>query len=234
MVNAFLKPAPQSNTIENTESFVRGLVNGEGARGSGGFSLVCGRIGAPLAVVSNRMTVEGEVKWISDGGRGGETVGLSNAAFGDRSWPKVVDGERRMIEAIRQFVESEAEVDEIVQSLMELLSVDTLPRREENEDQVSYIRQLKKSIFVPKFGSNADLKADTIATAESDAKILAIKATSGAYGTQKQTVIIVNQEGVASFVERTLYDEQGRDMSSDLKSVRKFQFKIDFASNSTA
>ena len=238
MVNAFLTPRPGQGEVKDTESFVRGLVNGEGARGSGGFSLVCGRVGQPLAVVSNRMAVEGEVAWIggmevsgrTPGADGGETVGLSNAAFGDRSWPKVVDGEKRMKDVVNRCVKSGANEEKIVEELLALLSIDTLPKMQDGEDVVSYIRQLRKSIFIPKFGSDVDVKAETIAKADSDAKILDEKATSGPYGTQKQTVILINQEGLAIVVEKTLYDEQARDNRHDPHSFRRFHFKLDLNS----
>ena len=64
MVNAFLRAAP--DTAESTEEFVKHLVSNEGVKGVGGFSLVCGKIGEPLAVVSNRTPdVEG-VTWIGE------------------------------------------------------------------------------------------------------------------------------------------------------------------------
>ena len=239
MVNAFLTPRPGKGEVEDTESFVKGLISGEGARGSGGFSLVCGRIGQPLAVVSNRMVVEGDIAWIGgkgetrgEQGRGrAETVGLSNAAFGDRSWPKVVDGETKMEEAVKRCIDTGASEEKIVDDLLKLLSIDTLPKKQDGEDAVSYIRQLRKSIFIPRFGSAADVRAETIAKADSDARISVEKATSGPYGTEKQTVILVNKDGLTTFVEKTLYDEQAKDKRDDPNSVRKFQFKIDLAVN---
>ena len=223
MVKAFLTPS--AGEVEDTETFVKGLISGEGARGSGGFSLVCGRVGQPLAVVSNRMQKEGEVKWI--GKAKAETVGLSNAALGDQSWPKVVDGETKMQGLVREFVKTGASKERMIEGILELLSIDTLPKRQEGESWTSVISQLRKSIFIPKLGSEEEADAQTIAAASSDAQIAERRATSGAYGTQKQTIILVDAGGTLTFVEKTLYDEQGRDISGDAHSKRQFQFQTE-------
>ena len=223
MVNAFLTPKPDE--VPDTEVFVKRLIKGEGARGSGGFSIVCGRIGRPLAVVSNRMQKEGDVKWIGQGKA--ETVGLSNAAFGDRSWEKVVHGEEQMKALIERSVRTNAQKDEIIENLLDLLSLDTLPKRTENEDWVSFVRQLRKSIFVPKVSSDGQTEAQAIAAAKSDAKILESKETSGAYGTQKQSIVLVHKDGTITFVEKTLYDAQERRIRDDAQSVRRFEIRTE-------
>ncbi|KAI4151027.1 MAG: hypothetical protein LQ340_003739 [Diploschistes diacapsis] len=225
MVNAFLTPSPEE--VGDTETFVKRLIGGEGARGSGGFSLVCGRIGQPLAVVSNRMQKEGEVKWI--GKDKAETVGLSNATFGDRSWDKVAGGEQRMQELLKNSQETQAKKEEIIEGLLRLLSIDTLPKHEEGECWISRVRQLRRSIFIPRVGHEDGTEAQAIAAADHDAKVTEEKATSGAYGTQKQTVVLVDQEGLITFVEKSLYDEEGQDISRDPRNVRKFELKIDFS-----
>ena len=224
MVNAFL--TPKANEVPKTEVFVKRLIKGEGARGSGGFSIVCGRIGEPLAVVSNRMQREGDVKWV---GRGqAETVGLSNAAFGDRSWPKVVHGEEQMKALIRRAIRTGAQKDEIVENLLDLLSVDTLPKKKENEDWVSFVRQLRKSIFIPKVSSE-QTEAQAIATADSNTKILDTEESNGAYGTQKQSIALIHRDGTITFVEKTLYDAQERRIRDDTQSVRRFEIRTESA-----
>src|SRR5947207_1114724 len=82
------------NSFSNTEGFVKDMVASGVGRDAGGFSLVCGRIGEPLAVISNRAKSEDDIPWIA--AKPGETIGLSNAAFGDRSWHKVASGEKLM------------------------------------------------------------------------------------------------------------------------------------------
>ena len=223
MVNAFLTPPGED--VADTEAFVQGLISGDGARGSGGFSLVCGRIGQPLAVVSNRMQKEGEVKWV--GKAKAETVGLSNAAFGDQSWPKVVNGEKGMQELVQQFVRTGASKEQMIAEILKLLSSDTLPKRKEGEGWISYVRQLRNSIFIPKLGSDKEIEAQTIAAADSHVKVSEEKASSGAYGTQKQTIVLVSREGQVTFVEKTLYDEQGSDIRDGPQSTQRFQFNVD-------
>ena len=222
MVNAFL--APPSDQVANTEHFVQELIKGEGARGSGGFTLVCGRLGERLAVVSNRMQEEGEVKWV--GSRSGETVGLSNAAFGDQTWEKVVKGEKLMEDCIKKLVERGAAKDEIIHELMQLLSVDTMPRWREGQPWEDVVRNLRKSIFIPKLGSSKTSQGEAIVPEHQDREISDAEATSGTYGTQKQTVVLVDAANMVTFVEKTIYDEQGRDISDRADSIRTFDFKI--------
>lgn len=222
MVNAFLTPPPQD--VLDIETFVKRLISGEGARGSGGFSLVCGRIGEPLAVISNRMQKEGEVKWI---GRNEikETVGLSNAAFGDRSWKKVTDGERMMEGLVQSWIDRKVGKVDITSELMELLSNDTLPKWNEGEDWQTFIRQLRNSIFIPRLATRGK-DAQTVAAADSEARVTEKTVDSEAYGTQKQTVVVVDKEGIITFTEKTLYDEHGQHVGSNPQSLRKFEFKI--------
>lgn len=226
MVNAFLIPAPEEAI--DTSRFVKELFSGERAKGSGGFSMVCGSI-APghregLAVVSNRMKSIDDVRWVDR--ERGETVGLSNAAFGDRSWNKVVLGEKNMEDTLRRCAAEGLGKDELIKELLAVLSDDTLPRCQKGEAWESYVYQLKESVFIPVVqGESPGIKAEDIATAESPERLLFRKSTTGAYGTQKQSVILVDFEGNVTYVEKTLYDEDGSDLD-DSKSVRRFEFKI--------
>ena len=45
-----------------------------------------------------------------------------------------------------------------------------------------------------------------------------------AYGTQKQTVILVDRKGTATYVEKTLYDDHGRPTDDD---VQQYEFEIE-------
>jgi uncharacterized protein with NRDE domain len=221
MVNAFLTPSSQE--ISDTQAFVKKLITGEGAKGSGGFSLVCGRIGQRLAVVSNRIQEEGEVKWIGDAGVK-ETVGLSNAAFGDQTWEKVASGERKLRSLIGAWSKQRSSREEMTNDLFDLLSIDTLPRKEGEHWDVA-VKQLRNSIFIPKLDGQQK-PADEVAAADSEARLAEQKATTGAYGTQKQTVLIVDREGFLSFTEKTLYDEHGNDIRGTPQSIRSFKFQI--------
>ena len=201
MVNTFLKQ-PQRQR-QSTEAFLQSLLEGDGLKGVGGFSLVCGKIGEPLAVVSNRTPgVEG-VTWLAY--KRGETVGLSNAAFDDRSWPKVTEGEKLLASAIAESVARKDPKARFIDSVMDLLSTDTLPKRREGQKWNSFVKELRMSILIPRIGGEGmdNLRADDIAAANSDQHG---EGLSGVYGTQKQTVILVDHMGKATFVERSLYD----------------------------
>ncbi|KAI4274567.1 MAG: hypothetical protein LQ337_003835 [Flavoplaca oasis] len=233
MVNAFLMQ--DKHSIEDTESFARNLVEGEGVTGVGGFSLVCGKAGQPLAVISNRTpSVEG-LTWIAQ--QKDETVGLSNAAFDDRSWPKVKDGEALMKSVIDRSLRNNDDQASLVEALMQLLSTDTLPNKKEGQGWKSYLRVLTKSIFIPVVGGEGmDHKhADEMAAGKTDESvpvqrqtnpIKSQKGTSGLYGTQKQTVVLVDHQGHVTFVERTLYDEEAHPVEGSGRD-RWFEFDME-------
>lgn len=140
-MNAWLKLPADSD--ETTAGFVERLFHDrDGVRGVGGFSLVCGRLrknGAggveSLAVVSNRTTHPEAVTWIA--GERGEVHGLSNSAF-DEPWPKVRMGEDGLTDAIRRSVDMGEGKQDLVQRLLHLLSIDTLPKKKEGENFEAY------------------------------------------------------------------------------------------------
>ncbi|KAL8674123.1 MAG: hypothetical protein Q9168_001460 [Polycauliona sp. 1 TL-2023] len=233
IVNAFLMQDKHTN--KETASFARDLVEGEGVTGVGGFSLVYGKAGQPLAVISNRTpNVEG-LNWIAQ--EKGETIALSNAAFDNRSWPKVLDGENLMKSAIERSVQNGDDQKRLVEELMQLLSTDTLPKKREGEDWKSRVRALSKSIFVPVIGGEevGRMQADEIAAAETNKPVQvqqqvdstqSQKGLSGLYGTQKQTVVLIDHQGHVTFVERTLYDEEASHLDG-VERDRWFEFDIE-------
>lgn len=233
MVNAFL--TQPGDSPKDTERFVRGLVAGEGLKGVGGFSLVCGNVGQPLAIISNRTPDIDDVSWIAK--QKGETVGLSNAVYGDRSWPKVVKGEALMASTISESVARKDTKAELIEGMMRVLSTDTLPKRRKGEGWESYVNQLRHSIFVPAIGGEGmdQVPSDTIAAAKDDRHVYNFDnekaprpgaGTSGVYGTQKQTVVLVDHQGKVTFVERTLYDEEARPIPTQHHD-RIFEFQIE-------
>ena len=144
------------------------------------------------------------------------TVGLSNAAYGDRGWKKVADGEEMLEHAINKSIESGESEDEFIQRLIKLLNTDSLTRVEGGGDLETYIAQLRNTIFVPPIGRQTSLHANEI-TPAAKAQMATVGAhdkeklgVSGLYGTQKQTVVLANRSGHVRFFERTLHDGNGR------------------------
>ena len=232
MVNAFL--TQPSDSAASTESFIESLVEGEGLKGIGGFSLACGKVGEPLAVISNRTPNVEAITWIAK--KKGEIVGLSNAAIVDRSWTKVTQGEQIMADVIEASVTSHEPQQNLIERLFGVLSHDTLPRGLPGQDWESQMSGLRQSIFIPAIGgaSASEDSPETFATAASEKSVgvekpggpnLVSDGRSGAYGTQKQTVILVTHGGKVSFVERTLYGAEGR--AIDIRDRdRSFEFDI--------
>lgn len=232
MVNAFLMQ--DKHSPEDAATFAKNLVEGEGVAGVGGFSLVCGKVGQPLAVISNRTPSAEGLAWIAQ--KKGETVALSNTAFGNRSWPKVLEGEKLMQAAVEESVEQKDSKKRFVERLTELLSVDTLPKLKQGQGMESYVKELRNSIFIPAIGSKAmdRVRVDEVAAGESGeqvdekdvGKVEAQKeGLSGVYGTQKQTVVLVGHDCHVTFVERTLYD--GVKPLEDGEGDRWFDFEIE-------
>ncbi|KAL8678001.1 MAG: hypothetical protein Q9186_005631 [Xanthomendoza sp. 1 TL-2023] len=233
MVNAFLMQ--DRHSAEDTASFARHLVEGDGVTGVGGFSLVYGKVGYPLAVISNRTPdVEG-LTWIAQ--QRDETVGLSNAAFDNRSWPKVLEGEKLLQSAIERSVEEKETKETLVESLMRLLSTDTLPRKRHGERWESYVKELRKSIFIPAIGGEGTdhVRADEIAAGNNDEQVHVTQQVdqkkhqdglSGLYGTQKQTVVLVNHQGRVTVVERTLYNAETQPVEGADRD-RWFEFDVE-------
>lgn len=225
---AFLAVDPSSE--ENEEAFAKRLIEEEGIQGVGGLSLAFGLLksrkndngAARLAFISNR-TPDAEGLEYSKAG----TWGLSNSHFGDRAWPKVVNGEKLLDELIEANSRDEGSADDLVEECFKLLSTDTLPTRQEGEAFQTYTYHMRKSIFVPAVGD--ELKegptapADELAAAKEDGPAVVV---GGLYGTQKQTVILVDHEGHVIFRERTLYDHDAKPITGAARDVI-FDFTIE-------
>nr|OQO26315.1 hypothetical protein B0A51_05166 [Rachicladosporium sp. CCFEE 5018] len=239
IVTAYLGTPPGKGEAED-EAFSNKLIGTPGISDVGGFSLCFGHVQAlarpknpGLSIVSNRTSsAEGLVHILRSRG---QTRGLSNSYFGDTSWPKVVHGEELLRNAIKEGTERQASKDELLESFFDVLSVSTLPARQAHEDWNTYTRQLRNSIFIPPFGGEVtnDKSSDELAAARPDSAYKAedIKPMGGVYGTQKQTVVLVGKDGNVTFVERTLYDGEGKPLGKEQRH-RKFQFQIDASAKS--
>ncbi|CAO2648083.1 Nn.00g090050.m01.CDS01 [Neocucurbitaria sp. VM-36] len=235
--NAWLKSDPAKK--ETTEEFARHMIEEDGVKGVGGFSLCYGFVQdviksseesgkgkwSGLAIVSNRTPdVQGVARLL---GKKGETHALSNAAYGDRSWPKVVNGEAWTENAIKESVAANESREQLVERLLGILTTDTMPRQKENEEWDMYLNQLRHSIFVPAIGRDHLEEHNMPAHEIGDVvKQKAADATSGCYGTQKNIVMLVDKEGKAFYLERTLFDEDAKPIEKG-KGDRVFEFQIE-------
>ncbi|KAL9596579.1 MAG: hypothetical protein Q9219_005706 [cf. Caloplaca sp. 3 TL-2023] len=233
MVNAFLMQ--EKHNARDAASFAKSLIDGDGVKGVGGFSLVCGQAGQPLAVISNRTPSAEGVTWIAE--RRNETVGLSNATFGNRTWPKVLHGEKLLQSAIEKSISRGDSKEDFVAELMQLLSIDTLPQRRKDQGREAFVSEFRHSIFIPPVGGEGTDRrsADEIAAGRSDehvdvqsrGSLSAVKeGLDEWYGTQKQTVVLVSQDNHVTFVERTLFDAVGQPVQSSDRD-RWFEFDIE-------
>ncbi|KAJ2899477.1 uncharacterized protein MKZ38_003034 [Zalerion maritima] len=204
----------------------------------------------PLAIISNRYDCADQVPRI--GKNRGETLGLSNTCFGDTEvWPKIANGEKML----RHLVEEEAEKkdqqqgmseDELVKGLFGILDKDTLPR-DPSWGFEEYIMSLKKSVFIPPIGDKRHLAEmeDIRASApkeeelgedglgfeepstEAESKVDNMQGfATGLYGTQRQTVLLVDWEGNVRFTERALWDAWGRKVPRG-KGDKTFRFRVE-------
>ncbi|KAI8937343.1 hypothetical protein NX059_006549 [Plenodomus lindquistii] len=226
--NAWLKSDPAGH--ETTEDFAKRLIETEGVQGVGGFSLCYGFIQDVvkhkngLAIISNRTPEVSSVPRLLS--TPGETHALSNAAFADRTWPKVLNGEAWTKDAIAESVAAKEDREDLVDRLFEVLATDTMPRQKENEDWDMYLNQLRHSIFIPAISRN-DLDEHKMPAHEVGdvVKQKAADATSGCYGTQKSTVVLVDKKGKMFYVERTFYDEDAMPFEIG-EADRRFEFQI--------
>jgi uncharacterized protein with NRDE domain len=227
IVNAFLT-APLDH-LTTTEDFAKSLVEKCSRGDVGGFTLIFGQVQdclpmrrKGLAVISNRTPDVKNTRWIA--AEAGETHGLSNSHYGDDTWPKVVQGENLLRNAVQESLRNDENEEHFIARCFEILSLDTLPRRQGENFEV-YLRELRNSIFIPPIGGDdvKDKPADEIAAAHEPRML---NSTSGIYGTQKQTVILVNQAGKVTFLERTLIGLDGAP-SDKQRTERKFEFSIE-------
>lgn len=214
---------------EDDEGFAKRLIEEQGIQGVGGFSLSFGTLrkagngdSARLAFISNRTPNARGLQYSKPG-----TWGLSNSHFGDRAWPKVVNGEKLLDEAIQRNLSENTTSEEFINKCFEVLSTDTLPKQKAGEGYQTYTYQLRNSIFIPAFGNEHKEEQaqppDEVAAAKTEGMT---NVTGTLYGTQKQTVILVDYDGHVFFRERTVYGADARPLPLNERDVT-FEFDID-------
>lgn len=247
MVTAWLGASPR----EEVSEFVSRMLDG-GVGNVGGFSLICGKLRQkrhadggqmalePLAIISNRSEGVDKVPWICE--ERNQVYGLSNTCYGDPdTWPKVETGKRLLSEAVEKAVDRDMDEEGLMDELFKILDTDTLPLKSGMafEDCIS---SLKHSIFIPPIGDEHHKEA--MEKARAKGKIQQFdEATeelrreerpdetsngfeTGMYGTQRQTVILVDWDGNVTFMERALWSIHGHPIERP-KGDMTFRFKID-------
>jgi uncharacterized protein with NRDE domain len=252
MVTAWLRADP----AESTEQFVGRMLEGGGVRGVGGFSLMCGKLRKtvaggekniePLAIISNRCDHAGQVPWIC--GERGCTYGLSNATYlqpvqetKESLWPKVRNGR----DMVRRAVAASSDEQELVASLFDVLDTNHFPS-DHTIDLEEGIPLLQNSIFIPAFGGKehqeqmreaqqrGNIQQDTGRNSPGAEKLTVVARPdeqlngfqTGLYGTQRQTVILVDWDGNVTYTERALWDSNGNPIPRG-EGDETFRFKID-------
>lgn len=248
MVTAWLGGLPN----ESVATGVRNLVKDGGVKGVGGFSMVCGKLrkqSQGIAIVSNRAGNVDDVPVV--GKERGEIWGLSNAAFdatgGAEEWPKIANGKKLLRQVLDKSVTQQSSQDDLISDLFSVLDNDTLPRDNEDTSLLEYISQLKHSIFIPPVGDQMHRQAMKEAMSKGPGKWatddqaateqLAVEGRpepsrtpimgfeTGLYGTQRQTVVLVDWEGKVTMVERALWDGNGNELPRG-EGDMKFEFTI--------
>ncbi|KIN02168.1 hypothetical protein OIDMADRAFT_162151 [Oidiodendron maius Zn] len=203
----------------------------------------------PLAILSNRSGRPDDVPWLLE--KRGMAYGLSNTSYDDPiAWPKVKSGKEKLLKIIEEVTQAGLGEEEMVGKLFALLDTDTLPQQN-GQDFEDYIYQLRKSIFIPAIGQETSCgdrpRRDQIATNgkpamqiqadqpdpssselrdEERPDAVTSSCMSGMYGTQRQTILLVDWDGHVTFFERSLWDERGNPIERG-KGDMKFEFQIE-------
>jgi uncharacterized protein with NRDE domain len=182
---------------------------------------------APLVIISNRSEAVAGVPRIGD--ERNQVWGLSNTVYEDPpTWPKIITGRDLLKEAIEKAVTQDADEDQLLDLLFGVLDTNKMPPRDPGLEHERYVDQLKNSIFCPAITDEErdrdmaaaiargkmkpafdEIEDESRETAESDYPDVTGIFEKGAYGTQRQTVILVDWEGKVTYKERALWDAHG-------------------------
>lgn len=234
---------------EKLDHFVKRMVNDPATKAAGGFSLICGDLQEkkengiePLAILTNRCDELPEVPRL--GGERGMTCGLSNTIYIEPpTWPKIKRGEQLLEVAIQKAAEEGLDEDQLMDRLFAVLDDNTMPLRP-NMSMQDHMDALRHSIFVPPFGDTEAWKdmADAAEQGRTKAPFDEIEDESdadtqlpadphvnfmkGAYGTQRQTLVLIDWEGNVTYKERAVWDSHGNRLEKGNGDV-VIKYKID-------
>ncbi|KAI0163913.1 NRDE protein-domain-containing protein [Xylariaceae sp. FL1272] len=234
---------------ESLDGFVQRMLDDPKTRAVGGFSLICGDLKPrvdtgiqPLAIISNRCDKFAEVPRI--GAQRGATYALSNTIYIEpSSWPKVQNGKRLLEEALRDIGENDLSETELMDRLLTVLDNDTMPVGPD-ASMLDHMNALRHSVFIPAFADDqgwrdmadardqgrgqppfdeADDSSEPKSPPRTDPTTNFLK---GAYGTQRQTVVLVDWDGNVTYMERALWDMHGNRLENG-KGDQVVKFRID-------
>jgi uncharacterized protein with NRDE domain len=153
-----------------------------------------------------------------------ETHALSNSTFEDKTWPKTIHGTHLLQQALHDHT-TRARGDEsaLLASLFDILSIDALPQRQQDESWETHGRRMRGSIFIG--AEKGELSASPNGN-HHGSRDQGQNLSKTAYGTMKQTVILVDHDGRVKFVERTLWDAEGRRVP-EAEVEKRFEFGIE-------
>ncbi|KAI1435488.1 NRDE protein-domain-containing protein [Xylaria sp. CBS 124048] len=236
---------------EKLDQFIERMVADPVTSAAGGFSLICGDLRertekgiAPMAILTNRSELSGVPRI---GGERGMIYGLSNTIYVEPpTWNKINRGKKLLGEALQEAVEKDMGEEALIDRLLRILEDNTMPLRPGMSIQ-DHMDVLRESIFVPLFSDDQGWKdmADAAARGAGKAAFDEIEGESdsdtqspadppinflkGAYGTQRQTVVLVDWEGNVTYMERALWDAHGNKLGQG-EGDMVIKYKIDEAS----
>ena len=158
-------------------------------------------------------------------------------------WPKIKLGQKLLRNTVAAAARDGLTEEQLCESLFKILDADDFPATHDM-DLEEGIPYLKDSIFVPAFGGKSHQAEFLAAQARgpvpklahnNGAKALTLVSRpddqpngfqTGLYGTQRQTVILVDWEGNVTYRERALWDENGNPIPRG-QGDETFRFTID-------
>ncbi|TWU76063.1 hypothetical protein ED733_007468 [Metarhizium rileyi] len=238
---------------DSVKDGVQHLVKDGGVKGVGGFSLVCGKLrkkGSGIAIVSNRAGHADEVPVVAE--ERGETWGLSNTTFqAEVAWPKVEMGTKMLRETIDKAVHDKEGEEDLIKDLFNVLDTDTFPTAKPGMSFEELTGLLRHTIFVRELGDESHRESMDAARAKGKAEWAEDESTlraveeilleqqpevsaqtaangfeTGTYGTQRQTVVLLDWHGKVKVVERALWDRNGHRIERGDGDVA-FEFEIE-------